>query len=112
MVVKRGETDPCSGTTAAAAMVVKAPILGDFSRQCGDSAIDTVWFRDIIGGRPIDDPTICRGTRWTSLDYSLQLGEALANYRAIRQLGETPTAVPPAAGPLRAFQRELREVSR
>lgn len=112
LVVAAGATDPCSGTTAQRSTVVKAPILGDFQKQCGDAGIDAVWFRNIPASQPIDHPSICNGTKWVSLDYSLQLGEALANYRAVDTLGDSPAAAPSAAQRSRPFPRKLLDTDR
>lgn len=110
-VVKRGETNPCSGTPANEDTVVRAPILGNFDRQCGNRTIDDVWFRNISAGEPLDHSSICRGRSWASLDYSLQLGDALANYLTSRLLAGPPAS--PAARDLSVrFPRALRELNR
>ena len=79
-VVRAGEENPCRSRTVTRATVVKAPILGSFSRQCGNRDIDEVWFRDIPSGQPLDHPDICDGRNWVPLDYSLQLSEGLTNF--------------------------------
>jgi hypothetical protein len=95
-VVEAETVNPCTGSKAPNATVVRAPILGDFNKQCGDTAIDGVWFRNIPQGTPITAPEICRGRSWISLDYSLQLGEALANYLQSRGLNSTLAAATPS----------------
>ena len=78
-----GEPNPCGGGATARRTIQSAPILGDFSQQCGDAQIDRVWFRNITAGESITHGDICGGHRWVSLDYSLQLSEALANYMRV-----------------------------
>jgi len=96
------QKNPCTNAAVATATVVKAPILGDFSKQCGDVAIDKIWFRNIPQGTPIDAPEICAGQKWISLDYSLQVGEALANYLQTQTPGAQTTASTPSLAALRS----------
>jgi hypothetical protein len=98
LTIQPQEVNPCNGATVSTRTIVRAPILGDFSKQCGDVNVDKVWFRNIPQSTPVTDPTICKNTAWVSLDYSLQLGEALANYLVARATGTTVTpATPPTA---------------
>jgi hypothetical protein len=98
LTIQPQQVNPCSGATVNRTTVVRAPILGDFSKQCGDGGVDKIWFRNIPQGTPLTDPTICRNTAWVSLDYSLQLGEALANYLVARAANVVATpATPPTA---------------
>lgn len=87
LVIQAGEKNPCRGTNVSRTSVVKAPILGSFFKQCGDEDIDKVWFRDIKSGEPLDDPSICEGQNWVTLDYSLQLSEGLTNYMLAHMTG-------------------------
>ena len=96
LLVAAGHKNPCSNSTVKTATLVKAPILGDFAKQCGDPAIDKVWFRNIAQSAPLDAPEICAGQKWTSLDYSLQVGEALANYLQTQVPGAQTTASTPS----------------
>ena len=78
LVVEANAADPCDGANIDARRVVKAPIFGN--NQCSDSGIDSIWFRNVPASTSIDDASICKGQKWVSLDYSLQIGEALTNY--------------------------------
>jgi len=98
LTIQAQQVNPCSGATVKNATIVRAPIIGDFKTQCGDATIDKVWFRNIPQSTPITDPTICKNTDWVSLDYSLQLGEAFANFLVARAAGTTSSpATPPTA---------------
>ena len=98
LVVAAQQRNPCTGNIVRNSTVVRAPILGDFNEQCGDAAIDAIWFRNIPQGTPITAPQICAGTQWVSLDYSLQLGEALANF-LVTQTPPAPAAAPATLAP-------------
>ncbi len=96
--VSAGQPNPCRGGGAGERPSIEnPPILGSFDRQCGDSSIDGVYFRNIGRGHPIDDPSICDGNSWVSLDYSLQLSDALENF-FVSELARRP--VPTASAEL------------
>jgi len=95
LLIPAQQTNPCSGGKVTQPTVVRAPIM-DFNKQCGDAATDAIWFRNIPQSGSITHPTICQGTSWVSLDYSLQVGEALANFMGSQPAPATPA---PSAAP-------------
>lgn len=78
---EENEPSPCAGNDEDLTTVRTAYVpLADFRQQCRDDAVDAIWFRNLGIGEAVDHPAICNGKSWISLDYSLQLTDALENY--------------------------------
>jgi hypothetical protein len=89
-LIDKGQPNPCSNNQPAANPIVIRPRILGSNNQCGDAAIDKVYFRNIGQSQAVDDPSICGNKSWKSLDFSLQLSDALANFLA------SPAPPPPS----------------